>query len=453
MKRGLLVCVMIVTILALYCFPGQLYAQNQNKDKIRKAVLASLDWLKRHQNNDGSWDCDGFPKKCDPTFPSNCDGWGTVTEADPAITGLVVMAFLGAGFQPEGDSDYSDTVKKGLDYLLRLQDEDGYFAKNRKSHFYFYGHAIATTAVAKAHILTGNAACWKAAHRGVQVILDVQNDHPEIPGQKYGWRYFPKDGDNDTSVTTWMAVALSVGSKANIRVPKSAFDGVRNWLDFVTGKVYFRVGYQSPGGSSAIPSELRKKFRNSENCTAMALLCRMLLRENKTSAALRAGVALLSQDLPDWNFEDGAIDFYYWYYGTYAMHAVGGSAWTRWESAVMKAILDNQDTKNQGCACGSWDPKVAKWGGRGGRVYATAINCLTLEVYDNNYTSLPQARGLEPADNAVIDRQMQELEAVLKNIMQELDALKKTIAELENRKEELKKKLNQLAWEKKLNKK
>ena len=33
------------------------------------------------------------------------------------------------------------------------------------------------------------------------------------------------------------------------------------------------------------------------------------------------------------------------------------------------------------CEDGSWDPAVDKWGSIGGRVYATAINVLTLEVY------------------------------------------------------------------------
>ena len=31
-------------------------------------------------------------------------------------------------------------------------------------------------------------------------------------------------------------------------------------------------------------------------------------------------------------------------------------------------------------SCGSWEP-IDRWGGEGGRVYATAINALTLEVY------------------------------------------------------------------------
>ena len=47
----------------------------------------------------------------------------------------------------------------------------------------------------------------------------------------------------------------------------------------------------------------------------------------------------------------------------------------------LRAAAKAQD----GCAHGSWDP-IDRWGFEGGRVYATAINTLSLEVwyrYDN----------------------------------------------------------------------
>ena len=38
------------------------------------------------------------------------------------------------------------------------------------------------------------------------------------------------------------------------------------------------------------------------------------------------------------------IDFYYWYYGTYAMFQVGSDKWKRWNDAMQKALLPNQRT-------------------------------------------------------------------------------------------------------------
>ena len=75
-----------------------------------------------------------------------------------------------------------------------------------------------------------------------------------------------------------------------------------------------------------------------------------------------------------------SIDYYYWYYGTLAMYQVGKDYWKSWNVAMKDTLIKHQLQREDGCEWGSWDPDVAKWGGMGGRVYATAINCLTLEV-------------------------------------------------------------------------
>ena len=88
-------------------------------------------------------------------------------------------------------------------------------------------------------------------------------------------------------------------------------------------------------------------------------------------------VSLLKNQLPQWNPENGS-DFYYWYYGTLAMFQMGGVHWKAWNGAMKKALVDTQ--RRGGDESGSWDPTSA-WGHAGGRVYATAINILSLEIY------------------------------------------------------------------------
>ena len=46
---------------------------------------------------------------------------------------------------------------------------------------------------------------------------------------------------------------------------------------------------------------------------------------------------------------------------------------------MVGAIIELQET--EGCARGSWDPRVDPWGDHGGRVYATALCTLCLEVF------------------------------------------------------------------------
>jgi hypothetical protein len=48
---------------------------------------------------------------------------------------------------------------------------------------------------------------------------------------------------------------------------------------------------------------------------------------------------------------------------------------------MKNALVPNQKTAKDGCQKGSWDPAASRWGLDGGRVWATAMNSLTLEVY------------------------------------------------------------------------
>ena len=61
-----------------------------------------------------------------------------------------------------------------------------------------------------------------------------------------------------------------------------------------------------------------------------------------------------------------------------SFHA-GGPQWEAWNQHLQGAILPLQH-RSGGPLDGSWDPDRI-WGGHGGRVYATALAALTLEVY------------------------------------------------------------------------
>jgi len=81
---------------------------------------------------------------------------------------------------------------------------------------------------------------------------------------------------------------------------------------------------------------------------------------------------------PDWT------DYYYWYYGSLALFQYDGPKgpyWKKWEAHLKDALIPHQKTGKDGCANGSWTSEDERWGFEGGRVYATAINALTLEVW------------------------------------------------------------------------
>ena len=90
-------------------------------------------------------------------------------------------------------------------------------------------------------------------------------------------------------------------------------------------------------------------------------------------AGAAAGVA---KHLPAW--QGGEVNYYYWYYGTHALYHIGSDEWGTWNRALHRALVPKQRA-DDGKLAGSWGP-VGAWCGNGGRVYATAMGALCLEV-------------------------------------------------------------------------
>lgn len=87
----------------------------------------------------------------------------------------------------------------------------------------------------------------------------------------------------------------------------------------------------------------------------------------------------LVKELPRWRDGPDAtgMDFLAWYAGTLATSNAGGAHWSQWYPALHQALVVHQRT--DGAHAGSWEP-VDEYGKQGGRVYATAMNVLSLSV-------------------------------------------------------------------------
>jgi hypothetical protein len=114
------------------------------------------------------------------------------------------------------------------------------------------------------------------------------------------------------------------------------------------------------------------------------MLIRIFVDKNTNDERVKKGADLLIKDLPEWDPQTyGKIDYYYWFYASYALYQYDGPSgpmWKSWNEKMKKALLENQKTGKDGCLEGSWDT-LDRWSDEAGRVYATAINTLTLEVY------------------------------------------------------------------------
>jgi hypothetical protein len=297
---------------------------------------------------------------------------------------MATLAFLGGGYTPDSRDEvpdpagkdrvlkFGEVVRSGLKWLIAQQDREG--CVGERGMKYGYNHAITTLALAEAHAMTRPDFLKAPAQKAVDFLVAAQN-----PGK--GWRYSAKCGDNDSSVTAWAVSALELAQIAGLKVPKAASEGALAWFDEVTEKNgYYQVGYNARStGKVYVPGQ-NEHFDHHATMSAAGIVSRIFI-ERRTTAPEMAVSHVLAADLPLW--KPNGIDFYYWYYGSLALFQFDGPdgpMWKRWSTAMGQALTPNQKTGDEGCAAGSWDPSVDRWGVPGGRIYATALNALTLET-------------------------------------------------------------------------
>lgn len=359
-----------------------LVARGGGGGETENAVLAALKWLARHQNEDGSWSVKDYPNRCNRlqkyASGGKCSPAPGHEDFDAGVTGLSILAFLGAGYthlsrEKHDGICFGDVVKKGLQWLMNHQDPEGCIGR-RTAQKYMYNHLICALAMSEAYGLTGSNLFKDQAQKAVDFSVNAQN-----PGK--AWRYSYKSGDNDSSVTGWAAMVLKSSELSGLSIPRTAYDGCRAWFDEVTEEDYYRVGYTHKGTGKVFVPGMNEQFEHHEALTAIAVMSRIFMDKNKSDPRLAGGCQLLVKDLPVW--KDNLIDFYYWYYASLALFQFDGPSgqyWKQWNEKMKEALVKNQNPPSTGCKSGSWEP-IDRWSGEGGRVYCTAINALTLEVY------------------------------------------------------------------------
>ena len=105
------------------------------------AVELALQWLVRHQRDDGSW-CFNQQLGEHHCVGCQCTGPGPYADALNGSTGMVLLALLGAG-HTQLQGQYRDEVAAGLRYLIDQQASDGSLMDPSGN---LYSHGLATLA-------------------------------------------------------------------------------------------------------------------------------------------------------------------------------------------------------------------------------------------------------------------------------------------------------------------
>ena len=240
-----------------------------------KAVDDALRWLKHHQNPDGYWSCADFRDECGKQGnDTECFGSGNPVH-DIGVTGLSLLAFMGAGHTPS-EGKYQDVVKAGIKYLTDVQDRDGNFA-NPEVSMHTYDHIIASLAVIEAYALTKKFNLKKSSKQALDYMYSLRN-----PGA--AWRYADTasaemiDHPNDTSVTGWAILAMTLARDYGIDIDETALEDALTFIEEMTDSSG-RTGYFERGGgvSRVAGTELTWPQSQSEAMTAVGVLCRIFV--------------------------------------------------------------------------------------------------------------------------------------------------------------------------------
>lgn len=354
----------------------ELLAYGGGNKESEAAVALGLEWLALHQCANGRWSLHQFnrhartaPLPGGKVVPDNSEP-GVARSDDTGGTALGLLPFLAAGITPKSKleqnmKDYRKGVERGLAWLLETQVKSG-ATRGSFGGPDLYSHGLATIAMCEAYALTGDLRYKTSAQLALDYIVAAQHSAG-------GWRYRVNEA-GDTSVTGWQVMALRSGQMAGLRVDKKVFKGVESFLKSVAGneKGTFRYTADNEPGAAM---------------TAVGALCLQYMNVPRRNDVLQGAVAKIKQVPPAMS-----DDTYYLYYATQVMHHMGDKDWDFWnlgpkgdgKGGIRDTLLARQ---NKGAAKkadkGSFDPKSFHDGGRLG---ATAMNLLSLEVY---YRHLP----------------------------------------------------------------
>jgi hypothetical protein len=383
-----------------------------------KSVLEGLRWLVRHQNEDGSWSAATLHARCSEKQKCVPVDAEYKNYYDEGLTGLALLAFLGAGLGHDAKQTIVDTamakkytigevVKNGLKWLKDRQREDGSFSEGRT---HMYNQALATLAMCEAYGLTGSRYWKDPAELGVQFLINAQK-HSIFDESLSGWRYdslaeteaAKERGeidelqlqnfryDVDVSATCWVTMALKSATLAGIEVPEETMQGALSFAKYVTGQNGL-VGYQHPDKAGVPIDGPPDRRYHTGAMTALGMLIRIFVAQDLEDPFHELAARYILTDLPEVTKDHISVDYYYWYHATLALHQFDGpdsprpgkkgEYWDPWNKAMIDALLELQDKSKAEdvCSRGGW--LVAdRWSHSSGPIYSTAISTLTLEVY------------------------------------------------------------------------
>jgi len=284
------------------------------------------------------------------------------------LTGLSLLAFLAAGSTPT-KGPHAKAVAGAALWLRGQIGKDGLIG-TMAGHSFAYNHAVATLALALSSRVDADEGLRKDVGRAVEWIEKARNPYKV-------WRYYPRDGDNDTSVTGWMVAALVAARDGGITVNPNSLKSAAVWYDEVTDPNTGKCGYTKRGEGSSRQAGMETKFptNKTEAMTASVLLGRLSLGQKAdTDPIIPRALETILARIP--TAEDPqTFDLYYFLFASLAIARLDEASQKTWRQALEPVLLAAM--RPEGDEAAPWSG-VDPWHEAGGPIYATSLATLTL---------------------------------------------------------------------------
>lgn len=299
----------------------------------------------------------------DGSFP---ESYGDSTGI-PALAG---MAFLSKGHLPT-EGVYAESLNRCIDFVLANQRKNGVFEKGHAGSGPMYAHNISTLFLSEVSGMVDPGRQTQIAEslpKALELILKAQAVQKDEQ-HRGGWRYHPGSTDSDTSCSGWALMALRSAKLNGAAVPDQAIADAVAYLRRHQDKKTGSFGYTG-------------RSDHARSLTGMGLLCLELSGRHGTPETVQAADYVMKtfRDLTGDQFE-----FYGNYYNAQGTFQIGGRYWSEYADWMYETYLAKQSED------GSWNSREA------GRIYGTTMMVLAFTV---PYRQLPIYQRDETVDES-----------------------------------------------------
>ncbi|MBI4881266.1 MAG: terpene cyclase/mutase family protein [Planctomycetes bacterium] len=364
-------------VLALCAAPAAAAEEGARAGDFDEALAAAgrvaekgLAYLATQQNEDGSFSVERGEE---------------ATQAPLAVTAIAALAFMGGG-STLGRGAHAEAVQGAIEFLLAHQVDRppqgeggdatgemryGYFSLESDPNSRMHGHGFATLAVAQAYGTLdvdpgfGESAGPKAradkerVRRALVAAVRLIERSQSLQG---GWYYNPYEDDHEGSMTVLMIQALRAARDVGVDVDKGVIDRAVRYIHKSQRPEdgAFRYHLNSPVVSYALTA---------------AAVATLNAAGNYDSEVIDRGIAYMERHdpllNPDLQFSgEQSFPCYARLYAAQAYHVHRDPRlWHEWYARAVR-FLEGRQHREKGCFDGD----------QYGRVYATAMSCLVLEL-------------------------------------------------------------------------